>query len=50
MTSRGKRPLSDRSSSPGRSPDSAAGDDSVTATTFGAVVTRGADMPPGYLL
>ena len=45
MTSRGERPLSDRSSSPGKSPDRAAGDDSVTATTFGAVVTRGADMP-----
>ena len=44
MTSRGERPLSESSSSPERSPDSAAGDDSVTATTFGAVVTRGADM------
>ena len=48
MTSRGDRPLSERSSSPGRSPDRSAGDDSVTATTLGAVVTRGADILSGY--
>ena len=48
MTSRGDRPLRRRSSSPGRRPDRSAGDDSVTATTLGAVVTRGADIVPGY--
>ena len=50
ITSRGERPLRERSSSPDRSPDRAAGDDSVTATTLGAVVTLGADMQPGYLV
>ena len=50
MTSRGDRPLRRRSSSPGRSPDSCAGDDSATATTEGAVVPRGTDMGQGYPL